>query len=731
MKKLLFIALTAVTVIVSCRKYDDTAVWNELKEHEERIVDLETLCNRFNTNIASLQTIVTALQNNDYVTGVTKLTDNGVETGYVINFSKSGPVTIYHGEDGVQGVPGQDGAPGQDGTPGKDGVPGKDGEDGKDAVAPVVGVRADEAGVYYWTLDGEWLLDQSGNRIPTTGKDGMPGKDGENGASGPTGATGPAGASGNDGEDGKDGKDGKDGITPRLKIEDDYWYLSYDNGATWEKLVKAVGEDGKDGAPGTAGEDGKNGDSFFKAVTHDENNVYLHLSDGTAITIPLASSYLFNKIQSLNYIPRYNDGAATLVYGDYEDATVEMDFEVFPKSALEDIYSNWANLLSMKAVYTMTRSTVTFVDMPVLACSIDKEKGILSVTVSGADLSEDFFKGVQSANARLSISDGNNCISSAYVSLTSERIKPAGNEIWYTTTDGLVLQPNDASEIDAVIVSNVYEDGKGVMTFDKEITVIGTAAFNSRKRLESVDIPNTVVEVGWLSFNNCENLTKVSLSKNLEKIGDRAFSICTKLENLVLPSKLKSMGTHAFASCQSLKSVHLPNSLEELGNAVFYNCTNVTSYTGKFVYEGGKCIIFDDTINSMLRKGLREFIVPDNVKHIGYESFRSMSLNSLTMNDKIESIGIRAFFMSFISELRFPSTLKEIQSYAFASSELRSCYFESATPPTAVVPDGFGVWGAFDSIDDFTIYVPQESVELYKAADGWNKYAADIVGYDF
>ncbi len=62
------------------------------------------------------------------------------------------------------------------------------------------------------------------------------------------------------------GKDGVDGVTPQLKIEDNYWFVSYDNGATWTKLGKATGndgangEDGKDGEDGNDGEDGKDGE---------------------------------------------------------------------------------------------------------------------------------------------------------------------------------------------------------------------------------------------------------------------------------------------------------------------------------------------------------------------------------------------------------------------------------------------------------------------------------------
>lgn len=55
------------------------------------------------------------------------------------------------------------------------------------------------------------------------------------------------------------GLDGKDGITPQLQIEAGYWYVSYDNGETWEQLGKATGEDGEDGKDGDDGRDGRDG----------------------------------------------------------------------------------------------------------------------------------------------------------------------------------------------------------------------------------------------------------------------------------------------------------------------------------------------------------------------------------------------------------------------------------------------------------------------------------------
>ena len=218
MKRLLTYFLMATQlIVVGCSKYDDSELTGRVDNLENRVTALEELCKQMNTNITSLQTIVNALQNNDYVTSVTPIMQDGVEIGYTITFAKSDSITIYHG---------------------------KNGSNGEDGYTPVIGVEKDTDGIYYWTIDGEWLTDDKGNKIKAQGIDG---KDGQSGTDGEDGADGDDGA---DGFDGMNGQNGKDGITPKLKIENDYWYVSYDNGKSWEKLDKATGEDGKDGVDG-------------------------------------------------------------------------------------------------------------------------------------------------------------------------------------------------------------------------------------------------------------------------------------------------------------------------------------------------------------------------------------------------------------------------------------------------------------------------------------------------
>ena len=287
----LFVLSVVVVLFTACHGN----IWDAIDDLDARVARLEELCKEMNTNITSLQTIVSVIQENDVITGITPIEKGGKVVGYTISFDKHDPITIYNGEDG------------------KDGANGANGVDGKDGYTPILGVAKDTDGVYYWTLDGEWLLDADGNKLRVTGRDGKDGVDGEDGKDGADGKDGQDGKDGVDGEDGKDGQDGtngtngadgKDGVTPQLKIEEGYWYISYDNGATWAELGKAVGEDGKDGQdgkPGADGKDGKDGDSMFTKVTYDEKNVYLTLTDGTVLTIPLGEG-VWEEFVSVNNI---------------------------------------------------------------------------------------------------------------------------------------------------------------------------------------------------------------------------------------------------------------------------------------------------------------------------------------------------------------------------------------------------------------------------------------------
>ena len=275
MKKIIkILGLAFVLFAAACSNDDEinmfNSLWRNVTQNEARIDDLEKWCSQANTNITSLQTIVNVIESNDMVTSVTPIMEGGVEIGYTITFADHDPITIYHGKDGKDG---------------------QNGVNGQDGASPIVGVAKHTNGVYYWTLNGEWLLDENGNKLRVSGANG---------------------------KDGSDGADGQDGVTPQLKIVADYWWISYDNGNTWTRLGKAKGEDGADGQDGATGAKGEKGDkgdtgvqgekgdkgdagdSMFQSVTQDADNVYLTLADGTVIAIA-KKPYLTAKPNSSDY----------------------------------------------------------------------------------------------------------------------------------------------------------------------------------------------------------------------------------------------------------------------------------------------------------------------------------------------------------------------------------------------------------------------------------------------
>lgn len=150
------------------------------------------------------------------------------------------------------------------GPKGDTGNPGPKGADGK---TPVFKIE-----------NGNWMLSYDNNKWENlgkaTGEDGVDGQDGKNGKDGKTpylriengrwmlsmdnqsswkdigqatGERGPEGRPGTDGRNGRDGKDGEDGISPILKITDNKWYVSYNDGATWQVLGRSIGDQGEPG----------------------------------------------------------------------------------------------------------------------------------------------------------------------------------------------------------------------------------------------------------------------------------------------------------------------------------------------------------------------------------------------------------------------------------------------------------------------------------------------------
>ena len=123
---------------------------------------------------------------------------------------------------------------------------------------------------------------------------------------------------------GNTGGSGVDGVTPKFKIEDNYWFVSYDEGESWEQLGKATGEQGPEGPQGVSGKSayqiwvakpensGKTVDDFFESLKGEKGALD---EEQIANVIDSATSYTDQKISELE-IPSI-EGLATS--GDVEN----------------------------------------------------------------------------------------------------------------------------------------------------------------------------------------------------------------------------------------------------------------------------------------------------------------------------------------------------------------------------------------------------------------------------
>lgn len=576
--------------LVSCTEYDEVAMWNKNEDMGSRLAALEELCSQLNTNIVSLQQIVEALQGNDYVTGVVPVVENGETVGYTISFSKSGPVTIYHG---------------------------KKGENGQNGTTPVIGVEQDTDGLYYWTLDGEWLTDDEGSKILAQG---MAGKSAyelavEKGYRG-TLDEWLASLNGSNGDDGKSayelavengyqgteeewlaslkgsaGDQGDDGVTPKLEVRDDgYWYISYDNGQTWNKLGPATGDPGEDG------------DSMFSDID---------VSDPDYLVLTLAETGASIKL------PYYKD-KFDLLFVSGSDRVKEMSVYCGPGATAEVEYELTNPLNVQVAIECISHS----------GYEVAVDKSAKKITVSAPD-DPAAITDPESEILVFASDDERTVMRKLVVKQVKYIDYRATRQLdWEKSSVNPRFWGEDCKFLDE---QSTYDSatGEGRWAYTGTVIYITDAAFSGEAGLQEIVIPASVVEVGrnlWNetggggAFQNCTALTSVVFEgDNLSKINLNTFNGCSALSSIELPESLEKIEYNAFDDCSALKSIVIPDKVTYIGEGAFSYCTGLQeAYIGDGVTEIAAKAFAECT-------ALKTVVIGKSIQRIGDQAFNTRS----------------------------------------------------------------------------------------------------------
>ena len=271
------------------------------------------------------------------------------------------------------------------------------------------------------------------------------------------------------------------------------------------------------------------------------------------------------------------------------------------------------------------------------------------------------------------------------------------NEIWYTTTDGNVCEPNllyASFDFKKSLLSNTYVDNKGVIVFSQDITdivsfcfrgqntllsvnlpdclqSISGSAFGSCTSLVSINLPDAVTTIGNSAFSGCSSLASITLSDNLQSIGNNAFWNCTSLVSINLPDAVTTIGYSAFDQCYSLASVTLSDNLQSIGNNAFSNCSSLNAvHANPTVFLS---ISFENYHSNPLSFGrylytkgpnpelVTSIVIPEGTTSIPKNAYYGcISLTNLSIPSTVQSIGENALSYTGLTYLNLPNSITSI-----------------------------------------------------------------------
>ena len=237
----------------------------------------------------------------------------------------------------------------------------------------------------------------------------------------------------------------------------------------------------------------------------------------------------------------------------------------------------------------------------------------------------------------------------------------------------------------------------------KVCETIGFCAFTDCTNLISLGETANVTSIGTNAFYGCESLTALDLS-NCDTLENYIFDDCNSLKDIKLSKTLTIIPDYQFKGCPKITNINISN-VTSIGREAFKNCSNITKVDLTNVKTIGESA-FEGT-------GLKEINLPV-AKKIERDAFRYC--NNLTKVElaNVDTIGTSAFEGTGLKEITLPTTITSIGNNAFND-------IDNVTINATKVPSLDSFFG-----QNTVVFVPEEAVNAYKAADVWKDFAGQI-----
>ena len=417
MKKELVMSLGLALSCLACSKYDDSALYNLIAKLDQRLVAVEEHVKKANEDIMTLKSLVSAASQGKTITEVKK-----TDEGYDLTFSDKQVISIKMGRDGMDGH------------------------------SPKISVALD-GGVYYWQLDGKWLLDTQGQKVRVSGE------------------TGPQGIP------------GLDGKTPKLRINAGKWEVAYGNN-DWIPVTVV--------SSGTSRATTVEGLDLFKNIKETDQEVVITLKSGGTIKLSKQTSTPSNPLQPGEVISNPNN-----TLNGESIAWDEISTDNYKLSADGLSLIKWKNTGTQNL--DMNRdsqlSKITFIG----ETAFERCRNLKNVHIASSvtSIGERAFDGCSS--------------------LTRVTIPSSVTSIGWSAFSGCssltsVTIPSSVTSIEAWAFQSCRSLTR--INIPSSVTSIGRSAFIECRSLTSINIPNSVTRIEEHAFYGCSHLTSVVFKGN-------------------------------------------------------------------------------------------------------------------------------------------------------------------------------------------------------------------------